>query len=138
MMRGALGGLRVGDVMSRDPTVAPGWITVDEFMRSYAPARQAEVYPIRTFDGALDGLVTVATLSQVPADERRVRRVRDFGTAMDQVAQASPREQLTAVLDRFSGLEDGQMLVMDDGKLVGMLSPADITRALGTLRPSSR
>jgi Zn-dependent protease len=131
MMRGALGGLRVGDVMSRDPTVAPGWITVDEFIRSYAPGQQADAYPLKTFDGALDGLVTQARLAEVPPEQRRIRRVRDFGTGMDQVAQASPGEPLTAVLDRFAASDDGQMLVMDGGRLVGTLSTTDITRALG-------
>jgi Zn-dependent protease len=131
MMRGALGGLRVGDVMSRDPSVAPGWITVDEFMRSYAPGHQAGVYPLKTFDGELDGLVTLARLAQVPQEDRHVRRVRDFGTGMDQVAQASPGEPLTAVLDRFAASDDGQMLVIDGGTLVGTLSTTDITRALG-------
>jgi len=131
LMRGALGGLRVGDVMSRDPTVAPGWITVDEFMRSYALGRHAGAYPLKTFDGALDGLVTQARLAQVPQEERHVRRVRDFGAGMDQVALASPSEPLTAVLDRFASSGDGQMLVMDGGELVGTLSTTDILRALG-------
>ena len=131
MMRGALDGLRVGDVMSRDPTVAPGWITVDEFMRSYAPGTHASVYLLKTFDGAFDGLVTQARLAQVPQAERHVRRVRDFGTAMDHVAQASPGEPLTSVLDRFASSDGDQMLVMDGGKLVGTLSATDITRALG-------
>jgi Zn-dependent protease/CBS domain-containing protein len=131
LMRGALGGLRVGDLMSRDLTVAPGWITVDEFMRSYAPERHAGAFPLKTFDGALDGLVTQARLAQVPQEERNVRRVRDFGTGMDQVALASPSEPLIAVLDRFASSDDGQMLVIDRGELVGMLSTTDITRALG-------
>jgi Zn-dependent protease len=131
MMRGAVGGLRVGDVMSRDPTVAPGWITVDEFMRSYAPGNHASTYPLKTFEGAIDGLVTLTRLAQVPQAERHVRRVRDFGTAMDQVPQASPGEPLISVLDRFASSKDDQMLVMDGGKLVGTLSATDITRALG-------
>jgi len=131
MMRGALGGLRVADVMSREPTVAPGWITVDEFMRSYAPLQTTGAYPLKTFDGAPDGLVTLARLAQVPQAERRVRRVRDFGTAMDQVAHVSPGEPLAAVLDRFATSDDGQILVLDGGKLVGTLSTTDITRALG-------
>jgi Zn-dependent protease len=131
MMRGALGGLHVGDVMSRDPTVAPGWITVDEFMRSYAPGQTAGTYPLKTFDGALDGLVTLARLAQVPQEERHVRRVRDFGMGMDQLAQASPGEPLIGVLDRFAASGDGQMLVLDGGKVVGTLSTTDITRALG-------
>jgi len=137
MMRRALGGLRVGDVMSRDPTVAPGWITVDEFMRSYAPPQSAGAFPLKTFDGALDGLVTLARLVQVPQEERHARRVRDFAIGMDQLAQASPREPLTAVLDRFA-TSDGQMLVIDGEKLVGTLSTTDITLALGrTARVSS-
>jgi Zn-dependent protease len=130
-MRGALAGLRVGDVMTPDPAVAPGWITVDEFMRSYFPGQRAIAYPLKTFDGALDGLVTLTRLAQVAPEERNSRRVRDVGTGMDEVAKASPSEQVTAVLDRFSPADEGQMLVIDGGKLVGILSPTDITRALG-------
>ena len=130
LMRGALSGLLVGDVMSRDPATAPGWITVDEFMRSYLPGQNATAYPIKAFDGALDGLVTVARLAKVPQEERHLRRVRDVGTGMDEVAKASPGEPVNAVLDRFSHADDGQMLVMDGGELVGLLSPGDIARAL--------
>jgi len=138
MMRGALDGLRVGDVMSRDPSVAPGWITVDEFMRSYAPGqRAAAAYPLKTFDGALDGVVTLTRLAQVPQAERHMRRVRDYGTGMDEIATVTPSEPLTAVLDRLSASDDGQMLVMDDGKLVGTLSTSDVNRALGGTASSS-
>ena len=138
MMRGALDGLRVGDVMSRDPSVAPGWITVEEFMRSYAPGqRAAAAYPLKTFDGALDGVVTLTRLAQVPQAERHMRRVRDYGTGMDEIATVTPSEPLTAVLDRLSASDDGQMLVMDDGKLVGTLSTSDVNRALGGTASSS-
>ncbi|GAC1505385.1 MAG: site-2 protease family protein [Candidatus Dormibacteraceae bacterium] len=134
LMRGALGRLRVEDVMSRDPATAPGWITVDEFMRSYLAGQHATAYPITTFDGVLDGLVTVARLAQVPPEERQLRRVRDVATGLNEVAKASPGEAVTSVLDRLSPSDGGQMLVIDGGELVGMLSPADITRAWKTNR----
>jgi Zn-dependent protease len=131
----ALEGLRVGDVMSRDPTVAPGWITVEEFMRSYLlPGQHSIAYPIKTFDGALDGLVTLTRLAHVPHDARHFTRVREVGSGMDQVAQASPAERVTAVLDRVGRSDEGQVLVIDGGKLVGLLSPTDITRALASSR----
>ncbi|HEV1992570.1 MAG TPA: CBS domain-containing protein, partial [Candidatus Dormibacteraeota bacterium] len=136
LLRGALSGLRVADVMSRDLTTAPGWITVDEFMRSYVQMQHATAYPIKTFDGALDGLVTLARLAQVPQEERHLRRVRDLGTPMDEVAKASPGEPVTAVLDRLSPAADGQILVMDGGELVGLLSPSDIARALRGNQPA--
>jgi predicted transcriptional regulator len=67
-----------------------------------------------------------------------MRRVRDVGIGMDEVAKASPGEQVIAVLDRFSSSDEGQMLVIDEGTLVGTLSPTDITRVLGAAaRPNS-
>jgi CBS domain-containing protein len=53
---------------------------------------------------------------------------------MADVARASPNEQVIAVLERFPQSDDGQMLVIDGDKLVGMLSPTDVTRALGARR----
>jgi CBS domain-containing protein len=76
-------------------------------------------------------------LAQVPQEERHLKRVRDVGTGMDEVAKASPGEPVTAVLDRFSPSNGGQVLVIDGGELVGLLSPGDITRALGA-RPIRR
>jgi Zn-dependent protease len=138
LMRGVLAGLRVSDVMARDPAIAPGWITVDEFMRSYLPGQQAIAFPLKTFDGDLDGLVTLNRLVQVAPEERSSRRVRDVGTGMSEVAMASPNEQVIEVLERFPQSDDGQMLVIDGGKLVGTLSPTDVTRALRLRRaPSS-
>jgi CBS-domain-containing membrane protein len=106
-------------------------------MRTYASGQHANAYPLKTFDGAVDGIVTLARLARVPQEERRVRRVRDFGIGMDRVATARPGEPLGGVLDRFSASGDGQMLVMDDGKLVGSLSASDIIRALGGAARSS-
>ncbi len=130
LMHGALAGLRVADVMLRDPVVAPGWITVDEFMRSYVPVQRAVAYPLKTFDGELDGLVTLARLAQVPQEQWRATRVRDVGLGLDNVARAAPEESVAAIINRF-GLSDGHVLVLENGKLVGLVTPADITRALG-------
>ena len=130
VMLGALSGLSVADVMSRDPMVAPGWITVEEFMRSYLPTQRAIAYPLKNFDGALDGLVTLTRLAEVPQDKRPATRVRDVGFGLDEIAQAAPGEPVSAVIPRFAHSTEGQVLVVDSGKLVGLVSPTDITRVL--------
>ena len=130
LLHGALAGLKVSDVMSPDPLVAPGWITVEEFMRSYLPLQRAAAYPLKTFDGDLDGLVTLARLGEVPPEDRRTTRVRDVGVGLDVIPQATPREPVAAILNRF-GSGEGHVLVFDGGRLVGVVTPADIMRALG-------
>jgi Zn-dependent protease len=130
MVNGALAGLHVSDVMSRDPILFPGWITVDEFMRTYVPTQRAAFYPIKTFEGAPDGVVTLARLAEVPQEFRRTTRVRDVGVGLDQVPHAAPGEPLAAIVNRFLS-SDGLVLVLDGGRLVGLVTPTDITRLLG-------
>jgi CBS-domain-containing membrane protein len=137
LMHGALAGLRVSDVMSRDPMVAPGWITVDEFMRTYLPMQRASAYPLKTFEGDADGMVTLTRLAEVPEERRRATRVRDVGVRLDEVPQAAPGEPVAAVLGRFAS-GDGNVLVLDGGKIVGLLTPADITRVLARGRAAAQ
>ena len=87
-------------------------------------------YPLKNFDGALDGLVTITRLAGVPHEERRSTRVRDVGAGLDEVPRAAPGEPVAAILNRF-GSADGHVLVLDGSRLVGLVTPADVTRALG-------
>ncbi len=130
MMNGALSGLLVSDVMSRDPMLAPGWITVEEFMRTYLPMQRAAAYPLKTFEGAPDGMVTLARLAEVPPESRRTTRVRDVGVGLDEVPHAAPAEPVSAIVNRFLS-SDGLVLVLEGGRLVGLVTPTDITRLLG-------
>jgi CBS domain-containing protein len=99
-------------------------------MRSYLPIQRAATYPLKTFDGVLDGLVSFARLAGVPQDHWRTTRVRDVGIGVDAIPQAAPGEPVAAILNRFAS-SDGPVLVLDGGRLVGLVTPADITRALG-------
>jgi Zn-dependent protease len=134
MLGGALAGVRVGDVMTPEPLVGPAWVTVDEFLRSYAAPYRYTVFPIRSFEGELAGVVTLRNLTRVDADRRRAVRVSDVACPVEQVPTAAPAELLVDVLPRMgSSCSEGRVLVRDsaDGKrLLGIVSPADVTRLL--------
>jgi CBS domain-containing protein len=134
MLGGALQGVRVSDVMTPEPFVGPAWVTVDEFLRSYAAPYRYTVFPIRSFDGDLAGVVTLRSLTRVDAERRRATRVSDVACPVDQVPTAAPGELLLDVLPRMSSTcSEGRVLVRDaaDGKhLLGIVSPADVTRLL--------
>lgn len=129
-LREALTGLRVADVMSSQLVVAPSYITVEEFLRSYVFVHRYTAYPLKSFDGDIDGLVTVSRLGSVPSDQRRAVRIKDLACSLPDVPTAGPEELVTALLPRLSGCTEGRILVLTEGRLVGIVAPGDITRAL--------
>lgn len=76
-MRQLLSDVLVRDVMTSQPRTAPAWFTVDEFIQRYVLGAPHSAYPIASLDGTIEGLVTLAQLRQVPADERTSTRIGD-------------------------------------------------------------
>lgn len=131
VVRGALEGVRVGDVMSPDPVTGPGWYTVQAFLDEYVLRLRHSSYPVRSYEDGLAGLVTLARLRSVPPEQRATTRVADVACPMDEVVRTTPDEMLVDLLPRLAGCTDGRALVLDaHGELVGILSHTDVSRAI--------
>ena len=87
-------------------------------------------------NGQTVGLVTVRRINQVPAADRGRTTLRDVACGMDEVARATPEEPVSDVLPRLNECSERRALVFDDGHLAGIVSPADISRALERLTRS--
>ncbi len=125
-----LEGVRVADVMTPEPVVAPGWITVEAFLEEYVLRNRFSAFPVQQFDGKLGGLVTLNRLKSVPGDRRATMRVMDVVCRLEDVPLAHPDEMLLDLVGRMSRCADGRALVMDGSRLVGIVSPTDVARAL--------
>jgi CBS domain-containing protein len=77
--------------------------------------------------------VTVRRVSQVPAAERGRTTLGDAACPLADVARAAPDEPVADVLPRLNACSDNRALVFADGHLDGIVSPADISRALERL-----
>lgn len=130
LVQHALAGVRVADVMSPDPVVAPCWLTVDDFLRTYVMQHRFTSFPLHDFGGKLDGLVTLSRLKRVPSEQRATTRVRDVALDLASTPTAGPAEPLSRVLGRLSGDGEQRILVLDEGKLVGIVTPTDVARVL--------
>ncbi|MGW1059881.1 site-2 protease family protein [Micromonospora rubida] len=131
----ALRGIRVADVMTPQPQTASAEMTVADFVDHYLFAYRHSALPL-TEDGRPIGLVTLDRVRGVPADRRATTTLAEVACRADQLVLASPDEQLTDLLPRLSGCTDGRALVVTDQRLVGIVSPSDISRAVqrGSLR----
>jgi CBS domain-containing protein len=126
----ALEGVLVRDIMSPDPICSPDWITVDAFITDYALRHDHSAFPVIDFEGHPRGLVTVAGVREVQSRDRELRRVRDVAHPMSQVPAARPDDKLTELLARMPDGSHRRALVIQDGRVEGIVSARDIERAV--------
>lgn len=128
----ALRGVPVSAVMSSPVVTEPGWLTVDQFLASQAETRRFTTFPLTDPGGRITGVVRLGDLLR-PGRQGPDHRLQDFARPLAQVPQARPDEPLERVLERTGAGIGNRILVFDGGKLVGIVSPADIAHFL-TLR----
>jgi Zn-dependent protease/CBS domain-containing protein len=126
----ALADVRVADVMTSQPTTAPASTTVDRFLDEYVFPNRYSTFPLTEDGDRPAGLVTLRRVKRVPEDERATTTVADVACPLDDIPVVEPDDPLAEVLPRMAGCTDGRALVVEDGRLVGLLSPTDVMRQL--------
>jgi Zn-dependent protease/predicted transcriptional regulator len=128
---GQLAAVAVGQVMTAQPVVVDGNLTVDQFVSQVALTHRFSTYPLIDPYGRLTGLVTLNRVRAVPPELRATTRLREIACAPAEVPVARPEEPLVELLERMQGCSDGRAVVVDEaGRVVGVVSPSDVARAL--------
>ena len=130
--------LRVADVMTRDPVVVPADASVTQLMESFVLRYRCSSFPVVEPQQRVIGLVTLARVKSVPFESRSSTLVRDCAWPLSEVTTATPNEMLLGVLRRAGDDGDSRVLVFDDERLVGIISPSDIARTLQAGRRADR
>jgi Zn-dependent protease/CBS domain-containing protein len=135
--REALAGLRVRDLMAPDPVSVSPDLTLGEFMDEIVWRRRYTTYPV-TENGTAVGLVPFRRIAEIPRSEWDRRRVRDSMLPLPEVPVFRTDEDALEAFARLTRTPLGRGLVLDDRRLVGLLSVTDLARALELPpRPSS-
>jgi Zn-dependent protease len=125
-----LRGVTVGDVMTRDPFSVPPDIDVQQLLDRYVLTHRYSSYPVVDPDGRFLGLATLDSIRRVPADRRVHTHVLAAAYPADEVVQVPPEALLEAVLPRLASTRVGRMVVVHDGRLVGLVSHTDVVSCL--------
>ncbi|WP_205325355.1 site-2 protease family protein [Glycomyces sp. YM15] len=133
----ALAGLRVRDVMTQDPDTASGDLPVEAFLHDYTLVRRHSSFPLLDERGRFEGLITFDRLIAVPARERPTTTLREAACPPGEVPVADPGEPVTDLLPRLSAAADRRALVFSGDRLVGIVTPSDISRAVALHLPRS-
>ena len=130
LIRQALSGVRVADVMTPDPVQVPDTLSVEDLLQRYVLGYRHSTFPVHDQAGSLTGLVTLSAVKSVSAEQRPRTAVSAIRCPLDQVPQAAREDLMAGLLGRLGGCSDGRALVVDGGRLVGIVTPTDINQAL--------
>lgn len=125
----APGMLTVRDMMDPDPvTTAPG-LTLQGFADQTAGRPPHVAYPVIDAGRAV-GLLPLRCLAEVPHERWTEHRVAECMLDRSHAPALAADDPLPAALAALEGTELESALVLDGDRLVGLLSVADVARAL--------
>ncbi|WP_329268344.1 site-2 protease family protein [Streptomyces sp. NBC_01451] len=138
-VRGVLDDIPVSRVMTRDLATVPATATVSRFLAEgpFGHYRHS-AFPVLAPDGTAAGLVTVALVDQVPLQARATTKIGEVLRPLADVATAASDEPVVDLLPRLETSRDRRVLIIDGGRLVGIVTPADVSRALTWLTTATR
>jgi Zn-dependent protease/CBS domain-containing protein len=137
MTRRALDGLRVRDLMVREPVTARPDETIGAFMDDVVWNRRYTTYPV-VEDSRAVGLLPFRRVAAVPRREWDERRVRDCMLPVEQVPVLTAEDELVEAAAELSENDVRRGLVLEKGRLVGLISITDVARALELRRLQRR
>jgi Zn-dependent protease len=127
----ALTGVSVGDIMTRNVLTVPPEITVQQLVSDYFLVHHHGGYPI-VKDGQVLGLITLQCVRNVPREKREYETVQQAMIPCERAVVVKPTMNALDAMQNMARNKVGRVLVVDEGKLVGIATREDIVRTIHT------
>jgi len=124
-----LAGVQVGTLMDPQPVAVPPDLRLADLVETYVLGRNLRSLPVVSGD-RLVGLVTLTDVQRVPRDRWEVRTAGNAMTPLDRLVTATPRSPLQPVLQAMAERDIHQAPVIEDGRLVGVLTRNQVIQYL--------
>ena len=126
----AMAGVRVSDIMTPDPDIAPGWSTPASFVERVAPYSRQSVFPVVGFDGDLVGVVSLDQMARLHPAQRSELRLDSVAMALPPRYRVAPDDLAASLFTRPPITGELAAVVLADNRIVGTVTTADLRRAL--------
>ena len=127
-VREMLDGLTVADVIERDPVCVLPTLTLAEFFDAVVWSQRYTTYPV--FDGEhVVGMLPFRNVAAVPRSRWEDTRISEVMTPLESVVLLDEQETLTEAVGRLAADPLQRGLVIEDDRLVGLVSVSDVARA---------
>lgn len=124
-IQAGLRGVSAGQVMTPTPIALPGDITLQEAFDGFIMQHNYSVFPV-VVDGRVRGTISLNHLREVPRHLWSTTTVASVMRPLEPEDTVSDEAPVDTLLPRLTG-GGGRVVVVRDGRLVGIISPSDIT-----------
>jgi Zn-dependent protease len=128
-LRDLLRGVEAEDVMAGNLLRIPPDLSLQDAVDDYFMRYDHGAFPVDEH-GRTIGLLTLRGVRRVPREQWPSRRVRDHMVPLGEQVVVAPHARMDGVLGKLEDGEAGRVLVVQDGEVVGIITPTDLTRWL--------
>ncbi|MBI5236700.1 MAG: CBS domain-containing protein, partial [Deltaproteobacteria bacterium] len=129
VMKRMLEGIKVRDVMSKDVVAMDAALTITEAIERFFLTYHFASFPV-TSGSVVAGLLTLTAVRNTDKERWGTTAVRDIMHALDPLDVLSPEESALTALMRMTGDGPGRFPVIENGRLVGIITRSDIMKTL--------
>jgi Zn-dependent protease len=121
LMQEMLKGHVASEVMSGDCVVVPPDMTIDHLVNGNILTSGRRCFPVGS-DSEIMGLMTLHNVKEVPREQWTTETVKEAMTPLDKLKWVRPDEELSSVLRILTENNINQLPVVQDNKIIGMVS----------------
>jgi predicted transcriptional regulator len=123
----ALHGISVKNIMTRNVVTVDAKATLDYLIEEYFLKFRFTSFPVISSE-MLVGLLTLHNVRDVPKDKWPQTTAEEAMVKLNDSILISPETEITYALSKMAGSGIGRLIVVEDHKLIGILSQRDIMR----------
>jgi Zn-dependent protease len=131
MVRQLLAGVRVGDIMTGEVDRVSADATLEAVIHEHVMMRSHPAYPVFEGDRLL-GLISLQDIRHVPREQRDQVTAGQVVPPLSEAQTTAPEVGVWEALGKMVTGNQGRLLVLDNGRLAGIISRSDILRVMRT------
>ena len=125
VMKTTLTGIHVKDIMSKNVITVAADITLHDLVEQYFFKFRFHSFPVIS-DDTLLGLVTLHDVKEIPREKWVTEKAKEAMIPVEESLIISQGAEVTEALSKMAKSGIGRLLVIEDSKLIGILSQRDI------------
>jgi Zn-dependent protease/CBS domain-containing protein len=120
----------VSRVMRKNPPTVPPTSSIYSLVHDHIMGTDDHSFPVVDDDGKLLGLVTLDDVREISRNKWQTTTIKQAMTPAEDLITISPDAQAHEALSKLRQRDVGQIPVLDNGELVGLIRRQDIVRYL--------